>query len=99
MPTAQFGTESFGLVLAAEPSLEMGDDSTHRRLFSSIPQNLSGCANQTSSQLKQFFRIVPLEVLRTVFESRQESLQTSISVIVTEFDSHGMSFVPLVGFL
>ena len=88
LPTAQFSTELFGLVLAAEPSLEQGDDSTHRRLFSSIPQNLYGCSNQARSQLKQFIRIDPLEVLHTVFKSLQKSLQAGISVVVTEFHSH-----------
>ena len=63
--------EQFGMILAAEPSLEQGDDSTHRRLFPIVRQNPSDCFNQTSSQMKQFVRIVPLEVLRTIFEPHQ----------------------------
>ena len=64
----------FGLVLAAEPCFEQSDVSTHCRLFFSVSQNLFGDSNQTSTKLKQHVGIVPFELLRTVFEPRQESL-------------------------
>ena len=66
--------EMFRLVFAAKPSFVQRNDATHCRLLASVSQDLSGRYNQESSQLKQLVQIVPLELLRSVFEPRQESL-------------------------